>query len=64
MAPGLLNFPSGQALQEGTAVELSRNSPPGQRVHDTEPEAVLKEPVGHGEHEVDWTIEENVPRSH
>jgi len=64
VAPGLLNSPSGQPLQEGGDEELSRNSPPEQRVHDTEPEAVLKEPVGHGEHEVELTVAEKFPWAH
>jgi len=64
VAPGLLNLPSGQAVQEGGDEELSRNSPPEQRVHDTEPEAMLKEPAGHCEHKVELTVAENVPRAH
>ena len=64
VAPGLLNLPSGQSLQEGGDEELSRNSPPEQRVHDTEPEAVLKEPARHGEHEVELTVFEKCPWAH
>ena len=64
VAPGLLNLPSGQTLQDGGDEELSRNSPPEQRVHDTEPEAVLKEPVGHGKHKVELTVAEKFPRAH
>jgi len=64
VAPGSLNMPSGQPLQETEAVDLSRNSPPVQKEHETEPEAVLKEPVGHDEHEVERTVAENDPRGH
>ena len=64
VAPGSLNLPSGQSLQDGGDEELSRNSPPEQRVHDTEPEAVLKEPAGHCEHEVELTVAEKFPWAH